>query len=263
MMSRFRILLGVYGAVVALWLVAPTLVVIPISFSDKQSLSFPPTGWSWQWYARFFSNPAWFGSFMHSLQIAVSVSIIATVLGTLAAFGLFRLEHPAAGFARALLVTPMIIPGVVLSIGIYAVFLELKLIGTFWGFVAAHTLLAIPLVLISVGASLAVYDHRLEMAAASLGANRVRTFLTVTLPLIAPGVLSGLLFAFITSFDEVIVSLFITSPTLTTLPPRMFINLTTDADPTAAAVATMIFVITTITIGLGTLLVVRRKEKTA
>ncbi len=150
-----------------------------------------------------------------------------------------------------------------LGIGIYAVFLETRLVGTLPGFVLAHTVLAVPFVLVAVGASLEMFDKRLELAAASLGAGRWTIFRTVTLPLIAPGVLSGLLFAFATSFDEIIVSLFITSPYLKTLPVQIFSSITRDADPTVAAVGTILLLATSVLIGGGLFLLGRGQGRGA
>ena len=145
----------------------------------------------------------------------------------------------------------MVVPGVVLAVGIYAVYLDTQLVGTLTGFVLAHTMLAVPFVIIAVSASLEVFDKRLETAAVSLGATQLTAFRTVTLPLIAPGILSGLLFAFVTSFDEIIVALFITSPYLKTLPVQIFSSITRDADPTVAAVGTLLFIATSLVIGAG------------
>lgn len=255
-----RILLGLSCLLVALWLVAPTLVVVPMSFNGNKSLAFPPVGFSWQWYENFVSNPEWSTSFFNSLKVALIVAVLATVLGTLAAFGLDRMKARTAGLLRMLLLTPMVVPGVVLAIGIYAVYLDTQLVGTLTGFVLAHTILALPFVLIAVQASLEVFDKRLETAAASLGAGRLATFRTVTLPLIAPGILSGLLFAFATSFDEIIVSLFITNPYLKTLPVQIFSSITRDADPTVAAVGTILLCATTILIGGGLFLMGRERR---
>jgi putative spermidine/putrescine transport system permease protein len=249
-----RILLGLFCLLVAVWLVAPTFVVVPMSFNEKKSLAFPPSGFSWQWYQNFFTNPEWSSSLWSSLKVATVTSVFATIIGTLAAFGLDRMKSRAAGPLRALLITPMVVPGVVLAVGIYAVYLDTQLVGTMTGFVIAHTMLAVPFVLIAVSASLEVFDKRLETAAASLGAGRLTAFRTVTLPLIAPGVLSGLLFAFVTSFDEIIVALFITSPYLKTLPVQIFSSITRDADPTVAAVGTLLFIATTLVIGAGLLI---------
>lgn len=249
-----KLLLGLTCLLIAVWLVAPTLVVIPMSLGEKKSLAFPPSGFSLKWYHNFFTNPQWFDSLIVSLKVAFMVSIVATVIGTMAALGIERLKGKGGGLIRALLITPMVVPGVVLAVGIYAVYLDTRLVGTWTGYVFAHTLLAIPFVVIAVGASLSVFDARLETAAASLGASRLSTFFTVTLPLVMPGILSGALFAFVTSFDEVIVSLFITSPTLKTLPVQIFSSMTRDADPTVAAVGSLIFVITTLVIGMGLVL---------
>ena len=246
-----RLLLGLTCLLIAIWLVAPTLVIIPMSFAGKKSLVFPPQGFSLQWYENFFTNPQWFGSLIVSAKVAVMVAVVATVIGTMAAIGIERLKGRAGGVIRAILITPMIVPGVVLAVGIYADYLDMRLVGTWTGYVLAHTLLAIPFVVIAVGANLAVFDQRLETAAASLGASRLTTFFTITLPLILPGILSGALFAFVTSFDEVIVSLFITSPELKTLPVQIFSSMTRDADPTVAAVGSLIFLATSLIIGLG------------
>jgi len=255
-----RILIWIYCAGVALWLVAPTLVIVPISFAQKKSLAFPPDGFSLQWYANILNSPDWSGSIVSSLKIAAIVAVVATVIGTLAAMGLARMKAGAGGILRAILITPMIVPGVVLAIGIYAVYLDHQMVGTLTGYVLAHSMLAIPFVIIAVGASLAVFDTRLETAAASLGASRITAFFTVTLPLIAPGILSGLLFAFVTSFDEVIVALFINSPTLKTLPVQIFASMTRDSDPTVAAVGTLIFVLTSFLIAAGLWLGTRRRR---
>ena len=254
-----RLLLGLTCLLIAVWLVAPTLVVIPMSFADKKSLAFPPTGFSLRWYENFFTNPQWFGSLVTSARIALMVAVVATVIGTMAAIGIERMKSRAGGLIRAVLITPMIVPGVVLAVGIYAVYLDTQLVGTWTGYVLAHTLLAIPFVVIAVGANLAVFDARLEIAAASLGASRLTTFFTITLPLILPGILSGALFAFVTSFDEVIVSLFITSPQLKTLPVQIFASMTRDADPTVAAVGSLIFMTTSLVIGLGLIFGTRRR----
>lgn len=253
-----RVLLGLFCLLVAVLLLAPTLVVIPMSFNGNKSLAFPPVGFSWQWYDNFFRNPDWTTSFSNSLIIALIVAVVATVVGTLAAFGVSRAAARTDGLLRALLITPMVVPGVVLAIGIYAVYLDAHLVGTVTGFVLAHTMLAIPFVLIAVQASLEVFDRRLETAAASLGAGRLTVFRTVTLPLILPGILSGALFAFITSFDEIIVALFITSPYLKTLPVQIYTSITRDADPTVAAVGTLLFLATSLIIIAGLLLGMRR-----
>ena len=248
---KTRIPLYAVTALVAVWLVAPTLVVIPLSFTEQRSLAFPPKGFSLRWYENFFTSSGWLGGLLNSLQIGLVVAVVATVLGTAAAYALSK----TAGFrkmaARNLILVPMLVPNVIFAVGLYALFLQVNLVGTFWGFLLAHTALALPFVVINVTASLASYDPQLERAAWVCGASKMGAFLTVTLPSIKSGVLSGFLFAFITSFDEVIVSLFISNPFLQTLPVRMFSSLQREVDPTIAAAATVIMVITTAAAVLG------------
>lgn len=244
--TLWRALLFMFCMAVSLWLVAPSLIVIPLSFTDKPSFAFPPSGWSTQWYTKFFSDPTWMAALQASLQIGLLVTIVATVCGTAAAVALSRNLVPGSQGIRAILLAPMIVPVIVVAIGLYALFLRLNLLGTTFGFVAAHSVLALPFVIIPVMASLQGFDRRLENAAAICGASRWTTFRTVTLPLVAPGVLSGALFAFATSFDEVVLSLFIQSPYLQTLPVKMYASVTRDTDPTIAAAATLILVLTTL-----------------
>lgn len=256
--------LAAFAVLVAIWLVAPTLIVIPISFTDKASLVFPVTGWSTRWYENFFTNPTWIGSLMKSFQIATVVGLVATVLGTAAAVGLHRRAGAKSNTpVRGLLMAPMIVPGIVLAVGVYAVFLRTGLTGTFAGFVLAHTVMAVPFVVVAVGASLSSFDNALLAASASLGANPFTTFRKVTLPSIAPGVISGFLFAFIASFDEVILALFIQSPYLRTLPVKMFTSVTRDTDPTVAAASTLILCITTFMIVVGVLLANQNRRRNA
>lgn len=243
--ALWRTLLLVFCVAVSLWLIAPSLIVIPLSFTDRPSFSFPPSGWSTQWYANFFSDPTWMSALQASLQVGLLVTIVATVFGTAAAVALSRAEIPGRQGIRAVLLAPMIVPVIVVAVGLYALFLRLNLLGTTFGFVAAHSVLALPFVIIPVMASLQGFDRRLEDAAAICGAGRWQTFRTVTLPSVAPGVLSGALFAFATSFDEVVLSLFIQSPYLQTLPVKMYASVTRDTDPTIAAAATLILVLTT------------------
>ncbi|MBK0422473.1 ABC transporter permease [Leucobacter sp. CSA2] len=256
-----KVLLWTAAIIVAIWLVAPTIVVIPLSFTDKASLVFPPTGWSFRWYESFFSNPQWTGALWNSFLIGLLVAALATVLGLLAAMGLRNLVNKKlAGALTVGLLAPMVVPGIVLAIGIYAVFLKLGLVGTLVGFVFAHTVLALPFTVVAITAGFANFDERLELASQSLGASPVRTFFRVTLPNIIPGMVSGALFAFVTSFDEVMISLFIKSPYLQTLPVLMYASVTRDTDPTLAAAATVILILTT-AIVIGALVFTGRKQR--
>jgi putative spermidine/putrescine transport system permease protein len=256
-----RSLLWGFAAVVAALLILPTAVVIPLSFTDKASLTFPPTGWSTRWYENFFTDPTWMRALGNSLTVGLLVAVVATVAGTAAAVGLRRwANRRAAGITQALLLAPIVVPAIVLAIGVYAIFLQLQLLGTVPGFVLAHSVLALPFVVISVSATLIGYDDRLTLAALSMGASRWAAFRRVQLPLIMPGVVSGALFAFVTSFDEVVLSIFIKSPYLETLPVKMYASVTRDTDPTIAAAATMIMLLTTVIITIGLLSLRRRKR---
>lgn len=256
----WRGMLWLYCALVAVLLVAPSLVVIPLSFTDKPSFAFPPSGWSTQWYESFFSNPSWSSALSASLGVGALVAIVSTVIGTAAALALSRTVFRGQQAVRAVLLAPMIVPVIIVAVGLYALFLRLNLLGTMFGFVVAHSVLAVPFVVIPVLASLHGFDRRLEDAAAICGADQWSTFLQITLPIVAPGVVSGALFAFVTSFDEVVLSLFIQSPYLQTLPVKMYASVTRDTDPTIAAAATLILALTTVITLIATSFIARRNR---
>ncbi|WP_308797779.1 ABC transporter permease [Agromyces silvae] len=252
--------LGVFAIIIVAWLILPTLVIVPMSFNSVSSFNFPPQGWSLQWYENFFTDASWLRSLAASLQVAVLTTIVATSIGVLAALGLSKVRFRGKSVLEGYFLLPLIVPGIVLAVGLYSVFLRFGLLGSLVGFVLAHTVVSLPLVITNVLASLQGIDPRLEHAAASLGANRVTAFFTVTLPLIVPGVTAGALFAFVTSFDEVILSLFIQSPTLQTLPVKIFNSVTQTNDPTVAAVA-VITMLTSIVIMLGAQLATRKRKR--
>jgi putative spermidine/putrescine transport system permease protein len=251
--SDRRIVLKAFGALVAFWLIVPILIVVPLSFTGEASFNFPPESWSTRWYDNLFTDSEWRSAFANSIQISLMVVFASTVLGTACALGLDRSRLPGKAIVRAVILSPMIIPLVVIAIGVYAVFLPWQLIGTKIGFVLAHTALALPFVVVSVSASLNGFDRRLETAAASLGAAPVTTFFRVTLPLIAPGVFGGAVLAFITSFDEVVVALFLADPTLQTVPTQMWDTLQ-DIDPTITAASTILLTATTFLVLVGVVL---------
>lgn len=256
----WRGLLWLFCALVAIWLMAPSLVVIPLSFTGKPSFNFPPDSWSTRWYANFFSDNTWYNALGNSVQVGLLVVLFSTVIGTAASVALTRGNWRGGGLVRAALLAPMIVPVIVVAVGLYALFLKMHLLGTIIGFVAAHTVLALPFVIIPVTATLQGFDRRLENAAAICGANRWTTFRTVTLPLVAPGVVSGAVFAFVTSFDEVVMSLFIQSPYLQTLPVRMYNSVTRDTDPTIAAAATLVLLLTTVITTTAMVILARRNN---
>ncbi len=237
--------LKVWAVLVAILLVAPLLVVIPISFAQRPSFKFPPDGLSVNWYANLFTDERWLSAIGTSILVGLLVTIICTVLGTAAALGIHRAGGRIGALVTGILIAPMIVPGIVSAVAIYSVYLRWQLTGNLAGFLLAHTVLAIPFVIVTVTSSLSSTDPMLERASASLGAGPWRTFARVTLPSIAPGVGAGALFAFVTSFDEVVAASFLQSPAIRTLPIEMFVSVTNEVDPTIAAVSTVILALTT------------------
>jgi len=227
-----------------LFLILPVFIIIPLSFSSQRYLEFPPKGFSLQWYVSFFSNYNWTTATWTSFKIAFSVTVLATVLGTLASFFFVRATFKGKNLIYTFMLSPMIIPVIVVAIAFYFFFAKLKLIGSVTGMILAHTVLAVPYVIVIVTATLQGFDINLERAAMNLGANRLRTFRKVTFPLVRTGILSGALFAFLTSFDEVIIAIFISGTTAYTLPKRMWETITMETDPTITAIATMLIVLT-------------------
>jgi putative spermidine/putrescine transport system permease protein len=239
-----RIANVVVVSTVLVFMALPILVIVVLSFSSASYLTFPPPAFGVRWYRAYLGSADWLAATGLSLSVAASVVVLATTLGTLAALGLARLPPLLRTVAAALILSPLIVPVIVVAIGIYYAYSRYGLVGTPIGLVLAHTCLAVPFVVISVGASLAGFDRRLEQAALSLGATPWGTFRQVTLPLIRPGVLTGALFAFITSFDELVVALFLSGSGAVTLPRRMWDDLRFAIDPTIAAVSTLTIVLT-------------------
>jgi len=228
---------------VALFLLLPSCVVVAMSFSAGKLLTFPPQGFSLEWYGNFFRSKAWSGATVNSLQVALLATAGATLLGTLAAVGLVRGRPPGGGVMRAILLSPMIVPVVVSGLGFY-ISVQSSGLGAFPSLVLAHIVLATPFVLLTVSASLYGLPRQYELAAYTLGAGRGYTFLRVTLPLIFPGVGVGALFAFVTSWDEIVAALFLSSPRMRTLPVTMWEQARHTVDPTIAAASSLLTLVT-------------------
>jgi putative spermidine/putrescine transport system permease protein len=254
-----RIVLGIFSALVLLYLVAPVLIVIPMSFSAAKYLSFPPPGLSLQWYENFFARSDWTSATIQSIRVAFMVMVLSTVLGVAASLALVRASFPGKEIVNLIIVSPLVVPAIMVAIAIYGLYVQLRLVQTFWGLVLAHTVLAIPYVIVNVSATLRGFDIRLEQAAQSLGANGWQTFRHVTLPLISPGIFAGAVFAFIASFDELIVALFIAGARGRTLPMRMFEGLRMEIDPTIAAVSSMLITFSVLVLASAEL--VRRRSQ--
>lgn len=229
------------GAVLV-FLIAPVLAMIPLSFNAGSYFSFPMTGYSLRWYEKALLEPDWQRAFFNSLGIGAMATVVATVLGTLAALGLSRPNFPWRSLIMPLLISPMIIPVVVVAVGFYMVFAPLGLTNSYAGVVLAHAALGTPFVVITVTASLLSFDRNLMRAAAGLGAAPSTAFRHIMLPLVSPGVATGAIFAFATSFDEVVVILFIGGPAQRTVPRQMWSGIREAIDPSILAIATLLTV---------------------
>ena len=235
--------LGVLTALVLLFLVAPILIIVPLSFSSGSFFHYPLPGFSMRWYRDFFTSSFWLPSVWNSLIVGSVATLSATVLGTLAALGIWRSRFPGQALVLALLISPMVVPVIIVAVGVYFAFAPLGLTDGYAGLILAHTTLAVPFVVVTVLATLAGFDRTLLRAAASLGATPVTTFRRVTLPLILPGVLSGAVFAFAASFDEVVVALLMAGPGQRTLPRQMFAGINDNISLTITAAATMLIAV--------------------
>ena len=235
------------------FLVVPQVILLVQSFTAETYLSFPPKSFGLRWYGHVLTDEGWRRAFLTSLGIAAAATPLALVIGTAVAVGLDRGPRRGRRMLRAFVVSPMVLPHVVLGLALYRVFLSVALDDTMAGFVLAHLLLGVPYVVVTVGASLQTFDRSLEEAAKSLGATPLRALVEVTLPVIAPGLLAGAIFAFITSFDEFIVTYFLASRQ-TTIPIQIFGSLSYQIEPSIAAVSGLTLIVT---MALSALLVVK------
>ena len=251
--------LRVFVVLVLLFLISPILAVMPLSFNSESFFTYPMPGYSLKWYEDFFFNPRWSGAVKMSFLVAIATTILATALGTLAALGLARSNFPAKATIMALLISPMIVPVIISAVGMFKFYAQLNIAGTKLGIILAHTALATPFVVITVTATLSSFDKTLMRAGASCGAAPHTVFFKVVMPLILPGMISGALFAFVTSFDEVIVVLFLASPEDRTLPLQMFSGIREMISPTITAAATVLVLISTAL--LITLEMLRRRSE--
>ena len=230
-----------------LFLIIPILIIIPLSFNAQpyftftpEMMSLDPAGYSTKWYETFFNDPNWQKAVKNSIIIAIFSTIISTFLGTLAALGLSKKDFPFKTTIMGILISPMVVPLIISASGMFFFYAKINLLGTHLGVILAHAALATPFVVITVTATLTGFDHSLTRAASNLGSTPTNTFFKITVPLITPGVISGALFAFITSFDEVVVILFVGSVNQRTIPWAMFSGIREEISPTILAVATLL-----------------------
>lgn len=238
-----RPLLGAVVLGVCAYLVIPTLIVVPISFTQTDYIAFPPRGFSLQWYGTFLGEGPWRTSTLNSFLVASVSAGLATAIGTLAALGLKRLPRTLARLTIWIVLLPMVVPTIIMAVALYGAFASLGLIGTKLGLILAHALLTLPFVVINVSAVMQNVDWRMVDAARSLGASPVLAFRKVTLPAILPGVVAGLVFAFLTSFDEVVVALFVSGVDSITLPVQMWNGIRFEISPAVAAASTLLLLL--------------------
>ena len=226
------------------FLVLPIMIVFAVSVTDRHYLALPLDGISFQYYRNLFTSQAWFGSILQSFIIACTSAAIAALAGTLCAIGCWRLSNRASDVIRMLMLVPIMVPTIVYALGIYQFWIDLRLIDTYTGVIIAHAVTGIPYVVITVSTALAGFDQRLEQASLSLGATVGQTLRLVIIPNIMPGVISGVIFAFIHSWDELVIALFIAGRGVFTLPRRMWDGINESLDPTMAAVAAVLILLT-------------------
>ena len=251
--------LRVFVGLVLLFLIAPILAIMPLSFNSDMFFSYPMPGFSLRWYEDFFTTDRWQSALRLSVILAILTTIFSTTLGTLAALGLSRGNIPFRATIMAVLISPMIVPIIISALGMFFFYAKLNLLGTLPGLVLAHTALATPFVVITVTATLSSFDRTLMRAGESLGASPTTVFFRVVMPLILPGMISGALFAFGTSFDEVIAVIFIAGPEQRTLPRQMFSGIREQISPTITAAATVLIILSTLM--LVTVELLRRRSE--
>lgn len=239
-----------FSLLVLFFLIAPILIIIAVSFSPGEMIMFPPKGLSLRWYHNYFNDPNWMGATHVSIVVALLTAICSLVLGILVSIGLVRGKFVGKNLLRALLMGPLIVPKIVTAVGLYFLYMHLRLLGSLLGLVIAHTLIAVPYVVMIMTAALYGFDRRLEWAARSLGASSPKVLWYVSWPMLRPAVISAALFAFIESFDDIILSLFLSQLTQPTLPRQIWVNVQQFIDPTIAAVSTMMTLVSVLGLGL-------------
>jgi ABC-type spermidine/putrescine transport system permease subunit II len=251
-------LLRSYTVLAFTLLLLPIAIIIPMSFSSQRYLGFPPPGWTLHWYEVVREQPRWLMATINSFSIGIPTAMLAVVFGTLAALGMARGDVRFRKFLLLLVMAPMMLPHVIIAIGLYPTLVDMRLQDSYCAVIVGHTVIGIPLVFITVTASLRNYPASLDLAARTLGAGTWQAFHRVTLPMIWMGIVSGGLLAFATSFDELMLALFLTSPGTETLPRLIWDQLSFALSPTLAAVATLILLLSVLLQGLAVYLGGRR-----
>ncbi|MFK4447844.1 putative spermidine/putrescine transport system permease protein [Caballeronia udeis] len=240
---RYVRLRNVIAFAVYAFILVPTLIVIPISFGGSGELTFPPRVWSLELYGQLFSSSSWMGPILQSLKVAGLTMIVSVLIGVPASYGLVRFDFPGKRLVMLLLMSPILVPVIVISLGLYLYLSRLHLVGTTAGLVVSHVAYVTPFMMMTVMAGVKKLDPALEFATTIMGANRRAVFSKVVLPQLTPSIFAGALFAFLVSFDEVVIAWFLTSPTTTTLPVKMYSSIQWDISPVIAAVSALLTVL--------------------
>lgn len=248
-----RALVVLLAVAAILFLFLPILVVVPMSFSSAQSLTFPPPGFSLRWYGAFFTDPAWLNALWNSLLIASISSALALAMGTAAAYALVRGRFAGRWAMEANFMAPLVLPSIILAIALYIAFARTGLLGSYTAVIIAHTLHSVPYVVILMSVAISSFDRRIEDAARTLGASDRLVFLRVLLPNVMPSIAAVGILVFIVSFDEVILTIFLFG-TNSTIPKLMFNRLELQVDPTITAIATLLILFTVVALGCVALL---------
>lgn len=240
---RYVWLRNVIAFAVYAFILVPTLIVIPISCGGSGELTFPPRVWSLELYEQLFTSSSWMGTILQSLKVAGLTMVISVLIGVPASYGLVRFEFPGKRLVMLLLMSPILVPVIVISLGLYLYFSRLHLVGTTAGLVVSHVAYVTPFMMMTVMAGVKKLDPALEFATTIVGANRRTVFFKVVLPQLRASIFAGALFAFLVSFDEVVIAWFLTSPTTTTLPVKMYSSIQWDISPVIAAVSALLTVL--------------------
>lgn len=251
-------LLAIYFVLLVGFLILPLIFLVPISLSASQFLEFPPTSLSLRWYAAFFEDPTWVGAAILSFRVGIGATALSLVVGTLASIALVRGNFPGKSALTAIFIAPLILPTVVLALALYIVFLRWQLVDNVFALTLAHAIVALPYVVMIVSASLRRFDTTIERAARVLGAGPIKAFMLVTLPYLVPSMFAAGILAFFASFDELIITLFV-SGGAQTLPVRIWNDLGLKLDPTVPAVAVMLTMLSIVGMGIGE--VIRRRNE--
>jgi putative spermidine/putrescine transport system permease protein len=245
-LGGWRWILGAICVVMALFLLLPIVFIVALSFGSSRWLIFPPPGWTLKWYHELFADPRWIEAALTSAKIALIVMVLSVALGLLASFALVRGTFRGRAVLRAFFLTPMVLPVVIVAVALYAAFLRLGINGTLVGFVIAHLIVALPFSIITISGALETFDPSIEDAAVLCGAHPWEARLRVTLPGIRYGIFSAAIFSFLISWDEVVLAIFMASPSLQTLPVRVWTTLRQDLTPVIAAASTLLVALTII-----------------